>query len=279
MGKKSKKEKATASAMADDELLDQAAAENKALREQELAEGCPTKAELLEALDSVTLFDLRVVDNGKGTQTCLSPAGDYVFYVDVSDASEAMQARQVTHAGHLALGTTGLGRAFGLTEGSAFGFQTNAKFPMSIQGSTAVINDLVSEGLDAGAKSLCPKDLRNQLNQRTTAIPMFSLDELINGTETAPYFFSKVDMVEHWMSTTGKTQEQLPSRLVMTDLRVLIMRMMTVPSDFRTIKLIPNKSTIELLKGASANNKAKAEEASATIEASAADEPPPLEAN
>ena len=176
MGKKSKsgKDKPSAASIAkgEEELLEKAVAENKAAREKEIADGCPTKAELLAALDQITLFDLRVMENGKGTQTCLSPEGDYIFYVDFNDAAEALQARKMTHAGHLVLGTTPLGKVFGLTEADAFGFQSNVAFPMYLQGSNAVIDDLVRDGLDEGAKSLCP--VSSQLNPKSSTVPMFS---------------------------------------------------------------------------------------------------------
>ena len=58
-----------------------------------------------------------------------------------------------------------------------------------------MIDDLVADGLDAGAASLVPASLRRQLNERTSAIPCFSLVELVEGTEEAPYFFTKADLV------------------------------------------------------------------------------------
>tara|TARA_B100000795_G_scaffold51072_1_gene33493 strand:- start:1698 stop:2003 length:306 start_codon:yes stop_codon:yes gene_type:complete len=84
----------------DDELLDEAAATNRAavaaaLAETTLDNGCPTKAELLTALDSITLFDLISAEVGDGRERapCLSPAGEFVFYVDENDAVEAIEAR------------------------------------------------------------------------------------------------------------------------------------------------------------------------------------------
>jgi hypothetical protein len=261
------------------EQLQEAAARDKKAREQELAEGCPPKADLLASLDCITLFDIRVVEDGRAKQTCLSPEGDYIFYVDVNDAASAMEARKLTHPGHLALGTTPLGRAFGLTEGQTFGFKTNASFPMYIQGSTAAIDDLVQAGLDAGAKSLCPRRIREQLNQKTSAIPLFSLEELVEGTETAPYFFTKQDMVQHWTEKTGKTQEELPGkRLLMTDLRVLIVRMMSEPRDWKTLKLIPMGSTAALVQktAVKASEAAPPPDAAAPPPLADEEEPPPL---
>jgi len=269
--------------LTDEELLEQAAAENRAARAKEIADGCPTKAELLAALDHVTLFDLRVVEDGKATQTCLSPAGDYVFFTDVNDAAEALQARKRTHPGHLVLGTTPLGRAFGLTEGKAFGFQTNVQFPMRLQGSTEVLNDLVRDGHADGAKALCPAHLRKQLNPRSTVIPMFSLSELVEGTEAAPYFFTKADAVQYWMAATGKPQEALDgTHLILTDLRVLVIRMMSEPQDWKVLRIVPSASTVHFLQGAAASREqaqSAAPPAAAAPEASISDEPPPLAAD
>ena len=229
-------------------------------------DGCPTKGELLTALDSIVLFDIRSLEDGRGRDPILSPAGEYVFYVDPNDAIEAMEARKLTHPDRMALGCTGLGRAFGLSEGAAFGFQTNAKMPMRIQGPTGIINAIG----EADAKRLCPPSLRKQMNERTSPIPMFSLHELVEGTDVAPYFFSQMDMVAFWMQQTGKTQEELPRTLVLTDLRVLIVRMMQVPSDWKTIKLVPASGSVEWLQAVAANQKAVADPPPA-------DAPPPLQ--
>ena len=141
---------------------------------------------------------------------------------------------------------------------------------------------LLQDGLDAGARSLVPPALRRQLNQKTSAIPMFSLAELVEGTEEAPYFFTKADMVHFWMDKTGKKQEELPEHLILTDLRVLIVRMMQIPSDFKTIKIMPMASTVEVLKGVTASKEAamaeaaKAAAAAPAAEVDAEAEPPPL---
>ena len=283
MGKGNRSKKATTD-KTDDELLDEAAAANRAAvaaaladttKEMTLEDGCPTKAELLEALDQITLFDLRSAEDGDGSgrTPCLSPAGEFVFYVDENDAVEAMEARKQTHPGRVALGCTGLGRAFALSEGRAFGFSSSAKFPMRLQGSTATIKAIG----DADARRLCPPTLRKQLNERTSTLPMLSLKELVEGTETAPYFFSHADLVHHWTSKTGKPPEEFPSKLVLTDLRVLIVRMMQVPHDWQTLKLVPSASSVEWLRSVTANQNALAEAAKVTAKPKeAADAPPAL---
>ena len=90
------------------------------------------------------------------------------------------------------------------------------------------------------------------------------------------------------MAKTGKPQEELPRHLVMTDLRVLIVRMMQVPADWKSIELVPMSSTVELLKGVASSQKARAEEEETSAKmssiaeapeaapAAADDEPPPL---
>lgn len=209
-------------------------------------------------------------------------AGEWVFFVDQNDAVEALEARKQAQPGErVAIGMTSLGRAFGLTEGQAFGFSSNMTFPARMQGPKAVIEDLEHDGLDAGAKALCPPELRKQLNKRTSTIPMFSLNELVEGTNTAPYFFTKADMVRYWMAQTGKAQNELPPHLVMTDLRVLIIRMMSVPNDWKTLKLVGLSSTIEWLEAVAANQRAVATAAAAPTEAlpqqQDEDTPPPLQ--
>ena len=164
MGKGNRGKKQTVDNKTDDELLEEAAAANRAAAAAALAEatsqmtldnGCPSKAELLEALDSITLFDLRSNEEGegKGRTPSLSPSGAWVFYVDENDAVEAMQAQ----SGRAVLGCTGLGRAFALSEGRALGFSSSAKFPMRIQGSSATINAIG----EAEAKRLCPPATSN----------------------------------------------------------------------------------------------------------------------
>lgn len=266
----------------DDKLLEQAAAANRAAVEAALAETAssaaalegsfPTKAELLAELDKVTLFDLRSVGDGSGREPCLSPAGEYVFYVDESDAVAALEERKITNPDPMALGCTPLGRAFGLSEGRTFGFSTNLKCPMRLQGASSAIDAV---GLKEATR-LCPPTLRKQLNPRTGPLPMFSLEELVEGTEEAPYFFSHHDLVAHWMEKTGKKQEEFPQRLIITDLRVLIVRMMQVPQDWKTLKLVPTSSSVAWLEAAAAHHRATAEKARAEAEAEAADGPPPL---
>jgi len=267
----------------DDELIAQATAANKAAaaaalakmtREIMLDDGCPSKAELVTALDKITLFDLRSSEDGAARDFCLSPAGECVFYIDHADACEALEARKITHPGPLALGCTGLGRAFGLSEGHAFGFSSPAKFPFRLQGPTEIISAIG----EADSKRLCPPSLRKQLNERTGPIPMFSLEELVEGTETAPYFFSHNDLLRYWMENTGKKQEEMPPRLVLTDLLVLIVRMMQVPQDWKTIQLMPMTSSMEWLQAVTANQLAAAEAAKAKdpLPPLPEDEPPPL---
>ena len=99
------------------------------------------------------------------------------------------------------------------------------------------------------------------------------------------------------MAKTGRTQDELPQRLVMTDLRVLIVRMMSIPNDWKAIKLMPLSSSVEWLKAVTGSQKAspEADPAPATVasaESSPApqddaaptplegdDTPPPLEGN
>ena len=46
---------------------------------------------------------------------------------------------------------------------------------------------------------------------------------------------------------TGKPESKVPKKLMMTDLRVLITRMMSIPNDWKKIKIVPTTSSIEWL--------------------------------
>ena len=246
----------------------------------------PTQAELFAALNSVMTFDLRVAEEGSGGTPCASTEGDWVFYLDEQDAVEALQARKQSHPSQLAIGCTGLGTALGLSEGW---IGSNVQYPMRLQGSKSVLSAFKPS--EAGA--LCPPSIRSQMNKQTTAIPMFSLEELAGGRDAAPYFFTRLDMVEYWMEKTGKPEEELPKKVVLTDLRVLAVRMMNVPRDWRTIQIMPTKSSVEWLQamasgqqamskmekltGGQAEGQAGGEDAAAKGAPSPGAAPPPLE--
>ena len=205
--------------MSDDDLLDQAVQENKAAAALALQQAqaktevdmgnmgdeCPSKQELLATLDRIMLFDLRSGEEGMGHKPCIS-GGEWVFYCDESDAIEAMEAHKQEHPGaRVAVGCTPLGRAFALSEGKAFGFQNSMAYPMRIQGSKAVLEAIG----EADAKQLCPQALAEQLNEKTSTIPMFSVEEL-HEKAMSPFFFTKIDMVDYWTAKTGKPESSTP---------------------------------------------------------------------
>jgi len=227
-----------------------AQSEVDALAEQQakttLKASVPSTEELLAALDRIMVFDLRSMD-GQGREFCLSPSGEVVFYLDESDAQEALEARKQTHAGRLAMGCTRLGRAFGLTECQALGLESNIQFPTRLQGSSSIISAMD----EAELKSLCPASLRKQMNQRTETIPMFSLVELLEGAVYQPYFFTHIDLCNFWVRKTGKKREEFPQRVVLTDLRVLIVRMMNSRDEFNRLRLMPTASSIRWLQAVS----------------------------
>lgn len=211
---------------------------------------CPTQGELLGALNSIMTFDLRVVKEGSGGTPCTSMEGDWVFYLDERDAIEALEARKQSHPAKLALGCTPLGTALGLSEGW---IGSNVPHPMRLQGSKSALSAFKPHE----ASALCPPTIRAQMNKQTTAIPMFSLEELASGSDRGtPFFFTKLDLAEHWSAKTGKPAEELPRKLVLTDLRVLAVRMMNVPRDWRTLQIVPSASSAEWLQAQAASQDA-----------------------
>ena len=117
MGKKSKKggapaEAAPAGTAGDDELLELAAAANKAAAEAALAEAKrkelaeatgagteprrPKLDELQDYLDKINFFDIRSVEHSDGREPVLSPSGEYIFYADMNDAAQALEERKLT---------------------------------------------------------------------------------------------------------------------------------------------------------------------------------------
>ena len=245
MGKKSRKASKPTEQLNDDELLDQAIADNRRLEEEkqqhqlEKAAGRPTRAEVLRRLDesNIPLFHIVAVLEGNTSGACTSADGEWVFYFDPADAQAAMEERSKTHPGPLAVSFTPLGRAFALTEGWIKPAASDPP-PMRLQASHAVLR---SFGGKIG-HDLCPPKVREKMNPRTSPLPVFTLAELQDeATGATPFFFSRNDMARRWMEKTGKSVAAVPEHATLLDLRVLVVRMLTNPRDFATLQLVPDQ--------------------------------------
>ena len=265
----------------DDEILEKAKAENQAAAAEEKARldqepkgPRPSKAEVLTVLDQHMVFNIFSVRDGK-SDPCPSVSGDLVWYFAEADAAAAMEERKNTHPYPLAMGCTPLGRAFAMTEGW---IQTQGKMPpLRLQGSLADLKEFAEQ-----AKDLCPAVLRRKFNQRTSPLPIFSIEE-IHDESCEPYFFDRQQMVQYWSKKVGGSVEGLAANLVITDLRVLVMRMLTKASDWARITIFPTAGSVQLFKQLSDMAQADAAKAGASTGEAAApatndpnDEPPPL---
>ena len=262
----------------DNEILERAIADNQAAKAKAL-EKAPSRAELLTELDKIVVFNIvAVIGNGPKSEPVTDPSGCWVWYLDARDAIEEMDARKITHPGHLVLSCTPLGRAFGLVEGWVTPHWSGpGKLPpMRLQASQ---EELQATG-DL-AKQLCPPAIREKMSEFNGPLPLYSLQEWQDSSTSVPWFFSKGDLVEHVVST-GKPADQLEG-LMLTDLRVLVVSMLTNPADWARLKLRIASTSTECLKWmkASSEENAKAAHTQAQVAhapaATAADEPPALE--
>lgn len=283
MGKQKKKGAKQAEQLNDDELLDQAIAENRRLEEerrqqqQQLeataavaaqAAGRPSKAEVLRRLDEsgILLFHLVSILEGNKSSACTSADGEWVFYFDPADAKAAMEERSKTHPGPLAVSFTPLGRAFALSEGWIKPAASNPP-PMRLQASQAVLR---SFGGKIG-HDICPPKIREKMNPRTSPLPVFTLAELQDEeTGAAPFFFSRNDMTRRWMEKTGKPIAAVPGQATLSDLRVLVVRMLTNPRDWATLQLVPPQQIAAEVEKQRKAREAEAREAREAEEAAAA---------
>ena len=280
MSSKKGKKKA-APVESDDALIERAIAEKLKLEAELEAQKdaervtceLPTKKQLLTYLDQVLAFNLVELVDGQQLPVT-SPSGEVVWYLDENDGAEALLARKETHAGQLALGCTPLGRAFGLSEGWVTP-KGRLPGPMKLQASSAMLKDVAGD--IKSADQIFPPSLRKRFNKRTSPLPMWSFTEPFDDGACMPFFFDRLSMAEYWLDRTGRPREELPKDLVLTDLRVLIVRMLTKAEEWKKIKLVPSHASAEWQKQREERAKAELEAKAKAIENG--DEPPPLVAD
>lgn len=169
----------------------------------------------------------------------IAVGGEIVWYADPEDAKEKLDEAKAFNPGAvLSLDVTPLGRAFALSEGW-MGPPAKETPPMRLQASTAVLKACG----DAG--NTLPDKIKERMNKATGAFPIFSMDELATA-EVSPHFFTKEDLVGCWLNS-GKSAESIPSQLTLSDLRVLIFRMLTEEADWSKVLLVPTQKAVELM--------------------------------
>ena len=196
-----------------------------------------TKKELIEKLDKMFLFNV-CVHTGNKKQT-IAVGGELVWYADPTDAKMALeQAKALDPTGAFALDVTPLGRAFALSEGW-MGPPPGQAPPMRLQASASVVQACGADG------NTLPDKLKAKMNQRTGPFPLFFMEEL-QADDVVPYFFTKEDLVGCW-TNSGKSAESLPSSLTLSDLRVLVIRMLTEEADWSKVTLVPMQKAVDLM--------------------------------
>lgn len=207
-----------------------------------------TRAEVVVKLDQVMM--LNIVASGEGREAQIVPGhdGSICWYSSVGDAREALGRAQAAmpqcDGFSLGLNFTPLGRALGLSEGWAGPKLGSAPPPMRLQASQEVkkaVEGALARSLPSDHKLLITKH-----NKRTGWFPLFFLEEL-QSKRVLPYFFSRDDLVRCWVAS-GRPLEAIPEQLEVTDLRLLVMRLLTEPGDWAgRLLFVPPQETIDLL--------------------------------
>lgn len=257
---KSKKKKAAGSAATDDELLDQAIADNaklaeKRAEEQRLAEAQqqmqqapaseppPAKAALspeaiIEKLNAVPTFcllngDQNIVsmEDGEGEESC-------AWFTDADEAREMLKAAKAQNPDvPLHMGVTPLGLAFALAVGWAESIFVGN---MRLQGKSSVVSQM---------SHMLQQQLEAQgMEPSTWHLPVFCCDELSSPT-VMPVFLSRADLVAAWI-TSGRSRESVPPNLAVIDLRVLVSQMQTDAFAWSTVAFVGSPRSVELVREA-----------------------------
>lgn len=250
MGKKSRKQPAGAPVPAESEFV------------RPLA-----MPELVEKLNTVPVF--KVVDEETGEIVPTPDKGGtacicwYADYNDVQVALAIVKHREPERK--VAIGTAKLGTALAMSEGWGTGMPEG---PLRLQASNTVLR-AVKEDLEP-----LPEKLREAMNPRTSAFPLFLMEEL-QSPSISPVFFRREDLVTCW-KTSGRSEESMPNTLVMYDLRVLVVKMMSTAADWRSLMFVAPQTSIDVIDQSSQHPLVRELEHQAAI--SQGDEPPPLEA-
>jgi len=232
--------------------------------------------ELVSRLNTVPCFKVFDLTTGdilptpdKGGGACLC------WYLDETDAQVAraiLCAKDPTLEGRAAIGTTPLGTALAMSERWGEGLPDQ---PMRLQASNAVLRSCKGD-LDP-----LPEALARALNSRTSALPVFVLEEL-QSAAISPIFFRRGDVLACW-EASGRAPSAMPQTMTMVDLRVLAFRVLGSAADWRSLTFVAPQSSVAACNAQAQCPTVKAVEAAmARTELEKArqrgDEPPPLEA-
>uniref|UniRef100_A0A7S3F0X7 Uncharacterized protein n=1 Tax=Haptolina ericina TaxID=156174 RepID=A0A7S3F0X7_9EUKA len=172
------------------------------------------------------------------------------FYADITDAGSALVLVQsLNEATPLRLDVTPLGTAFALCEGWK---DTPSTLPLRLHAPSRVVQ-AVAEIMKA------------EPDQR--AFPLFGIDEL-QSSRALPFFLRVRDMRQTW-EASGRAAADFPQEYQVTDLRVVVHKMLTDTSvDWRTVMFVGSEEALL---------KAQEIQVKAAEAYDPGDEPPPLE--
>lgn len=188
-------------------------------------------------------------------------------YADHHDVQVALAVVQHLHPERrMSIGVTPLGTALAMSEGWGTGLPDA---PLRLQASTTVLR-ATKEELEP-----LPDSLRQALNARTSAFPLFLMEEL-QSASASPVFLRREDLVACWQAS-GRPAAAMPSSLIMYDLRVLCVKMMSTPADWRSLVFVAPQPSMQVVDGTRQHPAVAELEREAA--ASRGDEPPPLEAS
>jgi hypothetical protein len=166
----------------------------------------------------------------------------------------------------MSIGVTQLGTALAMSEGWGTGLPDA---PLRLQASTTVLR-ATKDDLEP-----LPDALRQALNERTSAFPLFLMEEL-QSPSASPVFLRREDLVACW-NASGRTAAAMPESLTMYDLRVLCVKMMSTAADWRSLVFVAPQPSMEAVDATRQHPAVTELEREAA--ASRGDEPPPLEAS
>jgi hypothetical protein len=199
-----------------------------------------TRGEIITKFTTIPVFNLTNTETQQAFPTIDNPVGRPMgtFYTDLADAEEQVaKCQQLNPQFKLAIEAVPLSHAWALSER----WVNEAPPPgvLRIQASKAVLESL------PGFPGL-PDELRSGFNPATSQMPLWQMDELHTDKEM-PYFFHFEDMVDYWMAKSGRPREEFPTaNLDVTDLRVLVARMVTQEERWDRMLLVPPRRTMQM---------------------------------
>jgi hypothetical protein len=249
MPKKEKKKKATE--LTDDQLLDAAIAENKAVAKAtaaaEKSSSTPEKpkasstttpparalarAEIISKLNAVPTFC--ILNGDSNIVAAEDPKGlegsEVTTWFTDADEAEMMLAsakeQNVEVAATLHLGVTPLGLAFAFAVGWV---ESVFVGEMRVQ---------CNSGVEAGMGAALRQQVESQgLESGSWVVPTFCCDELSSST-VMPIFFAQADLVAAWVAS-GRRREDVPTNLAVMELRVLVAQMQTDAFAWSTVQVV-----------------------------------------